>query len=625
MRILKILALWTFSFSMLCIAKPDVASAYLNKDYRNVTIVFIPGIYGSILKDENGKSHWGEDGVGDYGLSLETYPTLQPYLFEDVKFSIGMFEKTIRGYSGVRQNLQQIGESITVFPYDWRRSNKKTAEKLDEFLCSKFPKIRKNERIVFVAHSMGGLVLRHWIKDHMGKIREGCQGVGIENINSFVFAGTPHIGSMEPVRTLLNGKTSLNENPIFSWLFTERMASDAITFESAYELLPAANISGPGCINANDNSVMRLSKDIGTGKDIPLFLDNIENWRALEIPVSLPSDYSRANALSLIEGRIDAASAVVCELLQYETPPAVSAKMDFVVGELKDRRSNDFKESTVESIEIVVRPGKKVVVRENFGKGDGTVPYWSAEPSGMRLFARRKFPHSTNSLHADILDDAVIIAHLQRVIEDAAYDVALLGDQPFGFEIKNKAQLLEATKSTSILHLETLSPEVYAAAISFLSVKANELGISGLDIYRDVSGYKGESANRYRAMGFAVASEVGTDLNDISKAWANQNAALSLLKVGNVPLAAATAIRTGEVTAQFINQPDITYEAKYLKEFSNVEQGWKSIISSTLPRDNGAIARDFIAEKPDYDIDIFRSESIAPYAILPKDILGVRG
>ncbi|OCW55789.1 hypothetical protein AWJ14_15010 [Hoeflea olei] len=243
----------------------------------------------------------------------------------------------------------------------------------------------------------------------------------------------------------------------------------------------------------------------------------------------------------------------------------------------------------------------------------------------MSLFGRAKFPYPSNRHHAEILDDASIIAHLQRVLEDAAYDVALLGDQPFDTEIENREQWLDAARQASSLPLDRMAPEVYAGLISFLSSKAQPVGISGLDIYRGAKAYEGSDANNYRAVAYALASEVGTGLNDISKAWANQNAAISLLKVGNQPLAAATAIRTGEVTAQFVNQPNTTYEKKYLKEFSNVEQGWKSIISSTLSSDENSMARDIIAESQNYDTSIFNGGALEGYATLPTNILGVPG
>ncbi|WP_171904915.1 esterase/lipase family protein [Hoeflea olei] len=271
--------LFLLTVSLVLTASATKTSAGYLKGYSKVTVVFIPGIYGSILEDEDKNIFWGENGIGKEGLSLERFPKLKPYLFEDVRFSIGLFGKTIQGYSGIRQNLQMLGQKVLVFPYDWRRSNKKSAEELAKFLCEEFPQIKKDERLVFVAHSMGGLVLRHWIKDHMGRARTGCQNLGIENINSFTFAGTPHAGSLEPIRTIFNGKTSLDDNPIYSFLFTKRMASDAITFESAYELLPATSIGGAECVQ-DESTALRLSMDIGTGKSLPVFLDDIENWRS---------------------------------------------------------------------------------------------------------------------------------------------------------------------------------------------------------------------------------------------------------------------------------------------------------------------------------------------------------
>lgn len=620
MRSFRVSTLVSLAICMILVSFEASRAAQFIKDYKNVTIVFIPGIYGSILKDEAGNVFWGENGIGDKGLSLEQFPELKPSLFQDVKFSIGVLGKTIKGYSGVRQNLQQLGPKVLVFPYDWRQSNKKSAAKLADFLCVQFPEIRKNQRLVFVAHSMGGLVLRHWIKDHLGQPRSGCQPIGIENVNSFTFAGTPHAGSMEPVRTLFNGKTSLDENPIYSWLFTERMSSDAITFESVYELLPAANIGGTECFGQDETAMMRVSKDINTGDDLPVLFNDIETWRTLGIPASLPTGADREAALSLIHKRIIAASKIVCELHNTTPPPAVSAKMEFIVGELKDLQSGEFSESTVESVKLIVRPSKSPEIRETLGKGDGTVPYWSSEPRGLQLFGLGLLPYPSNSAHAEILDDVSIVAHLQRLLEDAAYQVALLGDKPLDSDLETKDQLLKTIEETKSLPLERISPEAYAALVQHLAGAAASLEVSGLEIYRLASNYKGSNADRYKAIGFAVASIAGTGLNDLSRAWANQNATVALLTIGNRPLSAALALRTGEANYMFASKPDVSLQANP-SQLESIEQRWRRVFGSAVPPVVGQDARELFATVPSFDPSVFDSRALGSYSTLPEDFL----
>ncbi|CAD7055904.1 hypothetical protein RHAB21_00818 [Pseudorhizobium halotolerans] len=593
------------------------AISYL-KGYSGVTVVFIPGIYGSILKDDDGNVFWGENGIGDKGLSVQRFPELKASLFQDVRFEVGIVGGTVRGYSGIRQNLQQLGQNILVFPYDWRLSNKTSAAKLNDFLCERFPDIRKSERLVFVAHSMGGLVLRHWIKDHMGKRQTRCEGIGIDSINSFNFAGTPHAGSLEPIKTLLNGETALDRNPIYSWLFTARMASDALTFESAYELLPAASIAGPDCAGIDENAAMYVSKDVGTGQDVPVFLDTIESWHALQIPVELPSEISRAEALALVEKRIAAASEIVCELIEYRFPPPVSERMHFIVGELKDPRTKDFASQTANAVKLIVRPSKPIKLEVVLGKGDGTVPYWSGEPRGMNLIGHKKYPHSTDRQHAELLDDSAILAHLQRVLEEAAYEVALMGDRPIDTDIQSTEQWFEATKAATALPLETISPEGYTALVSYLSKKAVSVGVSGVDIYRNAKSYEASDAARYQAVAYATASRVGTGLNDISEAWANQNAANALFKLGNEQLAVATALRAGEMAAQLADQPNATSSAGYSAELNKIESKWRSIVLHSTPIYEDHDLRSLVAESPKFDPGIFSNEMVVPYTTLPR-------
>lgn len=82
---------------------------------------------------------------------------------------------------------------VLVFPYDWRLSNDVAAASLEAAILKKwwggrdcFPeKIENGERVVIIAHSMGGLVARHFIEARNG-YRAVCQ---------LITAGTPHNGA----------------------------------------------------------------------------------------------------------------------------------------------------------------------------------------------------------------------------------------------------------------------------------------------------------------------------------------------------------------------------------------------------------------------------------------------
>jgi pimeloyl-ACP methyl ester carboxylesterase len=123
-------------------------------------------------------------------------------------------------------------DRFSVFSYDWRASNSVSAEKLEEFVCDlKDP----NTPIVFIAHSMGGLVLKHWMKDHY---ETGC-GKKLK-IGRIVFVGTPHLGAPKAFAELISGID------LFGFSVVDAVVSRGInhfglSFDSLYELLPFTN------------------------------------------------------------------------------------------------------------------------------------------------------------------------------------------------------------------------------------------------------------------------------------------------------------------------------------------------------------------------------------------------
>jgi len=605
-----------FSFALLTLfSLAGIGSACAQSQrYGDVTLVFIPGIYGSTLSDEGGKVFWGDNGIGSNGLSLDKYPNLVPALFKNVRFSVGMLGTTVRGYAGIERNARHLAKDVLTFAYDWRKSNKSSSAQLNQFLCSHIPANGRRNRIVFVAHSMGGLVLRHWIKDFLGEELGSSSCIKRDDVETFIFAATPHIGSLEPVRTLFEGETNLDINPIVSSLFTGRMATDGITFESAYELLPAHNIAGPDCAGFDPAMAMKLSKDIGTGSDIPVYLNEIESWRLLEIPSDLPEELDRDSALSMIEQRVGNASAVVCELLSYTIPPAVARKMNFVVGELRDQRTRqNFQKTTLERVVIEAISDRDRTLRVSTGKGDGTVPYWSSEPSAFGVGETSDYPQATNQPHESVLDDVGVVAHLQRVIERAAKSVAWLNRNPLDSEIVDRASFDRAVQALADLPLGTLAPEVLTEGASLLTAKANDLGISGLDIYRQSRSYADANDPARAAVGYFIAAQIGTDLNATSALWANQNAAYFLKQVGNPELAAAAAIQAGKLNQFYFEQIGSQDRAVPIGTITKIESGWRSIITSETIEtfDPGVSA--VIKESPRFDPGVFNEPQVKAY------------
>src|SRR5688572_3123638 len=91
------------------------------------------------------------------------------------------------------------------FPYDWRVSVCDTATKLDAFIQANLANgtFDPSKPVHFVAHSMGGLVVRNFVRQHH-KTWTDVDG-------RLVMLGTPNAGSFAAVQTLM-GKNSLVKN-----------------------------------------------------------------------------------------------------------------------------------------------------------------------------------------------------------------------------------------------------------------------------------------------------------------------------------------------------------------------------------------------------------------------------
>ena len=115
-----------------------------------------------------------------------------------------------------------------VCPYDWRKDNRLSAEKLAGLIDEANAKHSGTGEILLVAHSMGGLVSRYYLESGAYKDRPGYSAV-----RQLITLGTPHRGSPLAL-TAVQGKEKrlwLNADQVL------QVASDP-RYPSLYQLLP---------------------------------------------------------------------------------------------------------------------------------------------------------------------------------------------------------------------------------------------------------------------------------------------------------------------------------------------------------------------------------------------------
>ena len=149
------------------------------------------------------------DGVGDEHPGDGVEPLA---LMPDVRLPFGVWTFDL-GYDALLAFLRDRFElteadpgrehpaNLVVFPYDWRLSNRYNGELLRTMVEPALARWRDqggpsaDAKLVFIAHSMGGLVAR-WYLDHLG---------GAEVTRKVITLGTPHRGAARALDQLCNG------------------------------------------------------------------------------------------------------------------------------------------------------------------------------------------------------------------------------------------------------------------------------------------------------------------------------------------------------------------------------------------------------------------------------------
>ncbi len=251
---------------------------------RNPVIV-IPGVLGSKLIDQDtGRIVWGAftDGYANpnqpEGARLLALPmadgktlaqltdtTVSDGALESVKVSVLGLPVSLEAYMHVLGTLgvggyrdQPLGEAGAIdygsdhytcfqFDYDWRRDNVENARRLHRFIQEKTAYVQQqlktrygveNADVKFdiVAHSMGGLVSRYYLRYGDGDLpADGAPPTvtwaGAKHVRRLILLGTPNAGSAKALEQLVRGAD-------FAPILPRYEPALLGTMPSIYQLLP---------------------------------------------------------------------------------------------------------------------------------------------------------------------------------------------------------------------------------------------------------------------------------------------------------------------------------------------------------------------------------------------------
>ncbi len=267
-------------------AGPDLNAIYSDvaqrgEDLRNPVIV-IPGILGSrLIEGETGQVVWGAfdskfanpndpEGLRTFALPMQqgaplaqlTDPVVEDGPLDQLEVTFLGLPLKLRAYQDVLGALGVGGyrdESAGLsgvdygdghftcfqFSYDWRRDNAENAARLSAFIEDKAAYVaaeRKRRygyegpvRFDIVAHSMGGLVARYYLRYGDQPLRPGSptapSWAGAERVENLILVGTPGAGSIQAFEELITGKKYPGPIPDYP-------AAALGSFPSIYQLMP---------------------------------------------------------------------------------------------------------------------------------------------------------------------------------------------------------------------------------------------------------------------------------------------------------------------------------------------------------------------------------------------------
>ncbi len=269
----------------------------------NDLIVIIPGITGSTLT-RDGTEVWSSrpasllTALATFGKHIRKLQL--PYdigdqapddgveattLVSHLHFIPGLWTP-IHGYDTLVERLrkarlrnglagQQDGNLNPVsFPYDWRLSNRYNGRRLKVFAESALSRWRdhapqnRNAKIIFVCHSMGGLIARWYIS------KEG----GAPLSRKLITMGTPYRGAIKALSVLADGPMPKLGR------FGDQLHPTVLSFPSVHQLLPSY-----ACVEQGGGDLGYLSDQTDSAlpnaarRDAALFYRELEDAESTDV------------------------------------------------------------------------------------------------------------------------------------------------------------------------------------------------------------------------------------------------------------------------------------------------------------------------------------------------------
>jgi len=284
------------------------------------------------------------------------------------------------GIGGYRDESEGLSGSVDYgtdhftcfqYPYDWRRDIVESARALHEFLLEKRGGVQRQLSIRYgmadpqvrfdiVAHSMGGLVARYYLRYGTADLPEDgslpeLTWAGAEMIQRVVLVGTPNAGVLRGVLDLVEGRN-------FGPLLPRYQPAVLGTFPGGYQLLPRSRHT-PLVQDSNGEPLKLDIFDVEVWKRLQWGLADPEQDEVLQqlLPEVQSAQKRRAIALDHLAKCLERARRFMAALdLPAEPPPGT--ELHLLAGDSKP---------TDQTLSVNRETGE--VRGESRGPGDGVV------------------------------------------------------------------------------------------------------------------------------------------------------------------------------------------------------------------------------------------------------------
>ncbi|GCE02334.1 lipase/acyltransferase domain-containing protein [Embleya hyalina] len=265
------------------------------------------------------------------------------------------------------------GANLVEFPYDWRLDNRLHAA----LLVERVPRLlhawraasdNPTAEVVFLAHSMGGLIARHAVE--VSGLRAVTRAV--------VTIGTPHRGAPKAARVPAHGVPGLG--------WRDRLTTVLRAMPSVHQLLPLF----PCVVDANGTDRRLTDPAVAHGLDVEMVADGERFLREIHEAVPAEPDEDRRDRLHAVIGA------------HQPTPSRLA------ISTRRGRNGADV--VSIDYVETPTRPGDRL--------GDGTVPSVSAHPIE---WDRPRGAVYVSGRHTSLAGAKPVVGHLVGLLHSLAY------------------------------------------------------------------------------------------------------------------------------------------------------------------------------------------------------------